>query len=208
MEPKQLVETFADVVCHVVSESDRPAKSLHKCGSCDKTLQWPLPEDGCWASPMACPKCGRWYFSQCRNETQLVIQRDRLTGDQEPESANDPAHALSKLIREAPTQADRRREPRHLVELEITIVPLSDLARPMGECHKAAVTNLSYIGAELKSAKNIESEFLLLDFSNLGLEGVQLIAQVRWRVLDCGHYRLGCEFVNDIGAPLPVADKE
>lgn len=165
-----------------------------------------MPEDGAWASPMACPQCGRWYYSQCRNQTRLTILSNAAHTAPDETFASDLVQQLSDLMVNAPNQPERRKEIRRQVDLKVIIAPLSKSAAPLAECREVTITNLSSIGAELQSREDITTEFVLIDLTRLGMGAVQLIARVCWRVIDSGHYRVGCEFLNNLGAPLPLAE--
>ena len=91
--PSQLTEAEIDFLCSVGTSSHRPLPTpnplsavIGPCLGCGRDLQWAVPTAGLWASPVPCPECGRWHYTQGRNDCapNLRLRRsmafDRVRG--------------------------------------------------------------------------------------------------------------------------------
>ena len=187
--------------------------TLEKCHSCQLSLPWPLPVVGQWASPVACPRCHRWYFTQTRNHAtpELVIQFEPVPAkavvqksDKAPHTIpTKVAYIIAKLFGDCFVHEERRNSVRYAMSLPIVAAPLNENGLPEAEAFQLTILNLSAGGCLLLADQYVEYPLLMLDFSSANCVGIQLLARIVRQETSGVGTKLGCEFLHDSDEGLP-----
>lgn len=187
--------------------------TIKVCSGCLRDLNWPSPKVGFWSSPVPCPECGRWYFTECRNNaspllTNVIPGRDTSIVNSNDASLQGDSHTQPSEDKEQLSEnsclKERRSKVRHRAARLVTGVPLTDAMQPTRMAMHATIDNVSTCGMKLVVAGDIEVPRFLLDFAPIGLANVQLLADIRWRHYENGVTELGCQFLHDLGTSLPL----
>lgn len=189
------------------------AVTLDHCHSCQLPLPWPLPVAGQWASPVACPQCHRWYFTETRNhstpELTIPIESRESSTDVQSWNQSQPsvsakvASIIAKLFGECFVHEERRGFIRYALSLPIVAVPLNEKGLPVAEAFGLSILNFSAGGCLLLADNQVENPLLLLDFSSADCLGIQLLARIlRQETCDTG-IKVGCEFLHSPDESLP-----
>lgn len=192
---------------------DPASQLIGTCGGCRRDLPWPTPRAGLWAAPVACPQCGRWYFTEGRNDSQPELtgraiseqSRNETLANLVQRQSDSIARLLDHLVSSGTYLGpERRRSTRINLSQPVVTVPLGRDARPISEAEDQTLCDLSEGGAGLLGESAVEPTLVLIDFSPCASPGLQLLARVAWRETKGSYARTGCEFLHDPTRALPL----
>lgn len=194
---------------------DRVCNLIGQCGSCQPKLPWPAPIAGYSASPVTCPKCGRWYYTLGSSETvpgltipqpsRKVQLLDTLRAFLAPRQSESQQEIFVSLLgSERHLGPERRRSVRRACSSPVVVVPLDEEGGSIGEAVAQTLLDISEGGVGMIGNEPIEAELLLIDFSQAGARGVQALARKAWTRSQDGFTKTGCEFLVPLGAEIPL----
>ncbi|TWT32381.1 hypothetical protein KOR34_41440 [Posidoniimonas corsicana] len=185
-----------------VGQPEPTTVMIGKCCGCRRRLDWPSPQPGAWASPVDCPQCGRWYYTEARNAAAPRLRRDCLPT---PDAfTQQQSERVVSSVESALQQTDRRSEPRTTTDRTLTVVPLDATLASPRLAVEARLLNVSPSGCCVELSKPHEAAYLLIDCGSVGFPGIQVLGEVRWTQADGAAHRLGCEFRFGESGELPL----
>lgn len=179
---------------------------IGRCLGCERRLPWPSPKPGFWASPVPCPQCGRWYYTETHNRAAPILQAGEL-GTPHGLSGQYGARGMQHVDRLLSDQlggTERRGDNRQEVRVRLPAVPLTASLESPCEVIEVRLLNLSPVGCCLQLSEPLSVAYLLLDFSVVGLPGFQALASVRWLETNATETRVGCKFLLSPEGELPI----
>lgn len=180
------------------------------CRGCEGHLEWQSPVVGQRAAAVTCPNCGRCCF--INEQGKSSVEKKDGASQPMPPTPNRSAskmHSVTEVLLEKLLESDsrtteRRRDIRYPTTHPIVGIPLNDSLLPSCDTISMTLIDLSLTGAGVICDEGFYENLIIFDFNSLGCPGIQLLAQVRWRVFDGDAMKVGFEFVSDIGV-LPTS---
>lgn len=211
---QQIVSQLLDSGC---PEATTCSLMIGRCGNCSRDLQWPVPRANAWASAVACPECGRYYFTQGRSShpARLLPEWASLELDDAVSDWLSQLRAMDldqlssgavvrQIVGTHHQTNERRAHIRFDIENVIVGIPLDQQARPTGMALDVTLMDLSASGMQLIALGSWKAPLVAVDFTKLGLPGTQLIASVVWQTSQGAMTRLGCRFLTTHDGQLPL----
>jgi hypothetical protein len=190
---------------------------ISRCDGCLRPLEWPTPRAMSWVSAVACPQCGRHYFTEGRREGGPSLTKVGQPNPPLEESLVDigsrplvhferPAttRLVKQLVGNGQQTNERRRHVRFRINKPVVAAPLDEQARPLDHAIECTLCDISVSGLSLIVEGSWDAPYVLVDFSELGQPGTQFIARVQWQNHNFKTTHLGCKFVLQPDGALPL----
>lgn len=181
--------------------------TIAKCEVCQSPISLQLPSDkGSVAATWVCRECDSVYFGLSRSATLAPV--DVLL--QPMRSVSLPA-SVEELFKQAWSAneegSEKRAHERHAATIPITVVPLDNTFRIMGEAIELESQDISLGGVCLKHIENLSCPYLYLEFS-INEQRIRRIAQVVRTRSHGEAFEIGCKFLGHVEAhatePKPI----
>jgi hypothetical protein len=167
--------------------------AVQDCACCGARIAFRPPTPMSPARALHCKACGTVYFAKddqeihanCRGvapaseSKQIVAAID--DGDEKQTDGCPPRH-VQRLVRTLAarnqTALERRKSQRYRATFAVVAVPLGNDFRIIGEPVGMTTVNISDDGAGLIHTRNVVAPYYALDFTDTGLELLQVVFQV------------------------------